>query len=1111
MMRQYRRTALPLLPILLVATAAFVAFYPTADALAELTATFELDGDAITGPHAGLPDDWDRTYAGTSAAGLTVFQTDPQGVTLFKSGSKDIYDMSAWQWSDQNAPPKDDITNAYAAVYANKIFFGADRYSTGGTAYLGFWLLKGTVMFNADGTVTGSHQVGDILILANFLNGGGTVVPRVFEWVGSGGSEGSLNERAVDINSAYALVNSASASAPWPYAGKTATGYFPAGAFFEGGADLGALGITGCFTDFICESRSSAEVGAELKDFIHHSFPASPTISVSDAAFCEGGSARLCAVTTGGVPPFTFAWSPTGSNDSCITVTTSGWYRVTVTGANGCSGIDSAYVTVYPQPACNITGTNAICAGQTTEFCATCPPGSTCSWSWVGPLGFTASTSCTGLISVAGTYTLTITDSHGCQNTCSRVLTVYGNPTCNITGANAICSGQTTEFCGPDVPGYTYDWGTPPGYVGIKTTRCIGPLSVAGTYTLTVTDANGCQNTCSRTLTVYTNPTCGITHTGGERDTICPCFDETDPSANNEYCGPAGMGTYAWSIVGGGSIVGATTSQCVIVRPRAYCDTTFTLSLTIGDGHGCTSSCDRTIFVVDKTPPVIVYCPPDTVLECSDNLDDAFNPLGVTVAGGSGPATRAPMKTSVWEPIAIDDCDGAPGADYADTGGRPTNWSRRVDSWGGCGEDTTVLRTWTVADDCGNKAICRQVIAIQDTVPPVLTCAVNDTVSCGTDVVFTPPPSVADNCDPLRLLDVIEVSTDVTPGPDEGEYTHTRCWAATDSCGNASALCCQSITVEACPENFCTFTQGAWGNDCTAEDPLSLQAGCILDRYFSQVFPNGSVGIGDTAGVGGGLPKLYAAVWTNADAVQAFLPAGGTSGMLTSDATNPVGTNAGVLAGQLLALRLNVEFSCAGVFKDAGLEPVTNCYRGLVIPASCGKFAGMTVEQFLAVANEAVGGKKSALNPYGATLADLNVTASCLNMLFDNCVAPVSAGSALTASGDARQTLTADEPEEGALTLIPPRFFVRQSYPNPFNPSATIVFGLPREGRVTVEICDVAGRNVVTLLDAAEQAGYHTAVWFGRDSGGNQVASGVYFCRVRFDGQADVQKLILLR
>jgi hypothetical protein len=94
---------------------------------------------------------------------------------------------------------------------------------------------------------------------------------------------------------------------------------------------------------------------------------------------------------------------------------------------------------------------------------------------------------------------------------------------------------------------------------------------------------------------------------------------------------------------------------------------------------------------------------------------------------------------------------------------------------------------------------------------------------------------------------------------------------------------------------------------------------------------------------------------------------------------------------------------------------------------------------------------------------------------------------------------------------LPREFAVSQSYPNPFNPMATITYALPTEGKVTIEIYDIVGRKVVTLLDATEQAGYHSVVWYGEDTTGNSVASGVYFCRVQFGNKADVKKMILLR
>src|SRR6185369_954528 len=116
--------------------------------------------------------------------------------------------------------------------------------------------------------------VGDLLVLSNFINGGGTPVPKAYEWVGSGGSDGALNFIPMDTTKIFAIVNSTSVPSPWPYTPKFGpTGFFPAGAFFEGGIDLaGIQGVDPCFASFLMETRASSAVSAELKDFVAGDF-----------------------------------------------------------------------------------------------------------------------------------------------------------------------------------------------------------------------------------------------------------------------------------------------------------------------------------------------------------------------------------------------------------------------------------------------------------------------------------------------------------------------------------------------------------------------------------------------------------------------------------------------------------------------------------------------------------------------------------------------------------------------------------------------------------------------------------------------------------------------
>ena len=85
------------------------------------------------------------------------------------------------------------------------------------------------------------------------------------------------------------------------------------------------------------------------------------------------------------------------------------------------------------------------------------------------------------------------------------------------------------------------------------------------------------------------------------------------------------------------------------------------------------------------------------------------------------------------------------------------------------------------------------------------------------------------------------------------------------------------------------------------------------------------------------------------------------------------------------------------------------------------------------------------------------------------------------------------------------------NYPNPFNPSTTVRFGVPRPGRVRIAVYDIAGRRVAVLVDRFMEAGDFTARWDGRDEGSRAVASGVYFARMTMEGFGATRKMLLLR
>jgi len=90
--------------------------------------------------------------------------------------------------------------------------------------------------------------------------------------------------------------------------------------------------------------------------------------------------------------------------------------------------------------------------------------------------------------------------------------------------------------------------------------------------------------------------------------------------------------------------------------------------------------------------------------------------------------------------------------------------------------------------------------------------------------------------------------------------------------------------------------------------------------------------------------------------------------------------------------------------------------------------------------------------------------------------------------------------------LVPSKFCLLQNYPNPFNVSTTIQYNLPKATDVTIDIYDILGHKVETLIDQQQQAGYHQVIWNAKDK-----TSGVYFYRIKGGDYTETKKMILLK
>ena len=97
------------------------------------------------------------------------------------------------------------------------------------------------------------------------------------------------------------------------------------------------------------------------------------------------------------------------------------------------------------------------------------------------------------------------------------------------------------------------------------------------------------------------------------------------------------------------------------------------------------------------------------------------------------------------------------------------------------------------------------------------------------------------------------------------------------------------------------------------------------------------------------------------------------------------------------------------------------------------------------------------------------------------------------------------------LGLLPAEFTLNQNYPNPFNASTTISFNLPAAADVELAVYDLLGRKINTLLKGFKQAGRHDLIWNGRSDSGEDVASGVFFYRLKTKDFDKTKKMLLVK
>jgi hypothetical protein len=648
-------------------------------------------------------------------------------------------------------------------------------------------------------------------------------------------------------------------------------------------------------------------------------------------------------------------------------------------------------------------------------------------------------------------------DDCGNSATCEQRINVGDHSAPVIT-----CPGDRTFECDDDIEfgqATAVDTGDPNPVITFVDVVIPGDCGQAFVVERTWTATDGCGNwdSCVQIVRVV-DTTAPEIACPADRTFGCDQQIEFGEATATDNCDATPVITFADATLPGGS-----PQEYVIER-----------TWTATDDCGNAASCVQRVMVEDNTAP--------------------------TLSGGPDGRLLCAQPVVFTDPVADDNCDPDPVIRVASDGS--------VQGPGDC--EVSYTRCWEAVDAAGNVSgrVCQTIIRYEDTVPPVLTCAPDKVILPGEPVIFD-EPTVSDNC-PIPGQEPPELQSSFSMSVDQAETTYTTCWIAFDLCGNQSEEGCQSITVSAPPEPppYCTFICWNWTAACL-KDPynheISTPPACLRDEHFFDVFPSG-VTIGSHA-----RPGLYTARWTTPGAVERFKCGYGLPAPLTRDYVDPGNYDLGVLQAEILTLRLNREFSCAGYFEEYGYPLGEGCFGEYVVPPEVLKFAGLTVDQFLAIADQAVAGDKSVLIPYGYSYQRLWAAAQYLNWIFGECNGYGSreASSALFSVGTG-EGVVAESGSEAEQAAVPETFSMTTE-PNPLRTSVTIRLALPAEGDVSVDLYDIQGRKVACVVRAHKAAGYHSVAWNGKDTFGASVVSGVYFCRVTINGEPmAMQKLMKL-
>lgn len=629
---------------------------------------------------------------------------------------------------------------------------------------------------------------------------------------------------------------------------------------------------------------------------------------------CKGGnngSIEITNITGGKDNRYTVLWS-TGAKTKLISGLSAGTYTVTITDKKGINVIKSILVTEPDALVSNSSILPILCKGDSAEVT-------------ISAIGGTKPYLGTGKYKVpAGTYTYTVTDSNGFSTSTEVVVTEPTKLLSSSSATTILCHGGNSTI-------------TVSAEGGVAPYNGIGEFTVtAGTYSYTVTDANGCTSTTEITIT-----------------------EPTELKSNS---------TSTTILCNGGSAVVTVTAEGGVgpyTGTGEFTVSAGTYSYTVTDSNGCTSTTNITVTEPSKLEASSVAT---TILCKGENATITVSAVGgVAPYSGTGEFTVSAGTYS----YTVTDSNGCTSTTEI-TVSEPEKLVAQIDASSiFCNGDSALVivsATGGTQPYVGTGSFYEKAGTFTYTVTDANGCSSTDTFTLTepTALVLSGTMKNDNSCNTSTCSGVAKVSVNGGVAP------YTYAWTnATSSVDSATGLCFNTIpSVVVTDANGCTksytfdtvacvvipapvtpscdplktYTQGSsdWGTSST-----SNAIGSYITANFATVFPNGIT-------IGSSSRKL---VLTTSTAVRAFLPSSEDGEVLpTGTLTNPGTGYDNELAGELVAAKLNVGFDN---YFPAFASP-TRKLQDMYCNTGSSSFKGKTVAELIVIADNILGGTVSS-------------------------------------------------------------------------------------------------------------------------------------------------------